>query len=1039
MLNHVSHNPARLDAAGGELPAVHSSKGGLLHREVLFAGAFLVAFILLDGASTAAQTWEGAPACYLPVALSLALVLWSGTRYIPLILFSSILASLLNYHRPLFSWCGIPGACAIYAGYIIGALIVRRKWPIDLRLNTLRDIGRFVCVSLCGAIVSTVFGAVTLLLDGLIHGSDLLRTAVDWYASDILGIVTVSPFLLIFIAPRVSSYLCGARPQRSEEYEDQDWGQQAREWMGQAGIVVGATWLIFCAPTATPYQPLYLLFVPLVWAGLRRGMPGVAFITFLISISMSTGAGLTHATRGSLPRLQLASLVVGLTGLCIGAVVSERKRAERDLRRSESGLKESQRVARLGSWTLDPATGQVTWTEELYRMFGFDASSEPPTFTEHGRLFLDESWARLRRSMEGLVHTGQPYDLELQTVRADGGRGWIRARGEAQHDVDGTVTAVCGIAQDITERKRAEEALSFKTTLLEAQAETSIDGILVVDESERIILANKRFGLHFDIPNDLLATGDDSRVLKYVLSKVECPDGFVEKVNYLYRQREEKSRDEIKLINGKVFERYSAPLLDSKSVYRGRIWYFRDISDRKLSEQRVQFLAYYDALTGLPNRSLLQDRVTKAVARATRHKNKLALFFLDLDRFKAINDCLGHSVGDLLLQEVAKRLKKWGREQDTIARLGGDEFVLMLSDIARVEDAAVSAERVMDVMTGEFVVQGHSLSVGCSMGISIFPEHGSDAETLIKNADAAMYSAKDAGRNNFRFFSANMNAQTAERLLLENSLRSALDNHELFLAYQPQMEIASGAITGFEALLRWRHPELGLIPPDRFIKIAENSGLIVRIGEWVLRNACREARKWMDDKLCPVSVAVNVSVVQFRQEGFCKLVRQVLQETGLPAQHLELEITESMLVSDEDLMLSVLKELKLMGVRLSIDDFGTGYSSFSYLRKFLADKFKIDRSFVRDVATNPDDAAITAAIISMAKTLRLTVVAEGVENEAQMAFLRRERCDEIQGYYLSKPLLAEQVAEMLRATRVSARYIATNDEWQSSMHVLGGS
>ncbi len=991
-----------------------SSKHGALLKQALFAVAFASLFIFLDRASTTAQMWEGAPPCYLPVALSFALLLCGGVRYVPLILVSSILAGAVNYHRPFTSWCGIPGACAIYSGYVVGAQLLRNKWRIDSRLNSLRDVGRFVCISSCGAVVSTTFGVLTLLGDGIISRPALLRTATDWYASDIIGIITICPFFLIFVAPRVSGWLdsgklCSCDQERRHDLKS----IEKLEWLGQSAAVAVAVWALFCVPAATQYQPLYLLFVPLIWASLRRGTPGSAFITFVLSVGIASAAGLTHAPAGSLPRLQLAALVIGLTGLCVGAVVSERRRAERDLRHSEKGLKESQRVARLGSWTLDLSTGQVTWTEELHRMFGLAASSGPPSFSEQAQIFSGESWELLRRSIEKTIRTGEPYEVELQTLRPDGSSGWIRARGEVLHATDGMVKGLCGIAQDITDRKQAEEALSFKTALLEAQAETSIDGILVVDDAERVILANKRFGQQFGLPPGLLTTQDDRLVLQHVLSKVEDQEGFLERVKFLYSRREEKSRDEIKLRDGKVFERYSGPLLDSKGAYRGRIWYFRDITARKLSEERAHYLAFYDALTGLPNRSLLEDRVTKALARAKRNNQRVALFFLDLDRFKAINDCLGHSVGDLLLQEVAKRLTQWGREQDTIARLGGDEFLLVISDIQEVEHAAICAERVMDTMTAEFIVQGHSLNVGCSIGVSIFPEHGSDAETLIKNADLAMYSAKDAGRNNYRLFSTGMNAHAAELHLMENALRSALDNNELFLMYQPQMEIATGRITGLEALLRWRHPQLGLIPPDRFIKIAENGGLIVRMGEWVLRTACAEARKWGDDGMGPLTVAVNVSVVQFRQEGFRQLVRQILDETGLPAQRLELEITESMLLSDEDLMLPVLKELKRMGVRLSIDDFGTGYSSFSYLRKFLADKLKIDRSFVRDVAVNPDDAAITAAIISMAKILRLTVIAEGVETEAQMSFLRAHQCDEIQGYYFSKPLLAADVPKKL--------------------------
>jgi len=441
-----------------------------------------------------------------------------------------------------------------------------------------------------------------------------------------------------------------------------------------------------------------------------------------------------------------------------------------------------------------------------------------------------------------------------------------------------------------------------------------------------------------------------------------------------------------------------------------------DITAQKVAEERIQFLAYYDALTGLPNRTLLQDRLGKALAGARRQKCKLALLFLDLDGFKTINDSLGHAIGDLLLQAVAERLRAWGREQDTVARLGGDEFLITLTQIKDQADAAVAAERLMDAITAECVVLGHSLNVSCSIGISMFPEHGADCETLIKNADAAMYSAKDHGRNNFQFFAEDMNARAVERLSLENNLRLTLSKKELFLMYQPQIHLATGRITGLEALLRWQHPDLGLVAPDKFIRIAENSGLIVPIGEWVLRTACRQARKWQDEGLPAVSVAVNVSAVQFRQQGFCALISRVLHETGLAPQYLELELTESLLLASADVTLSVLKELRSMGLTLAIDDFGTGYSNFTSLRQFGVSKLKIDRSFIRDVATKPDDAAITIAIIRMAKSLNLKVIAEGVENEAQMSFLRIHQCDEIQGYYFSKPLAVDDVADRLRST-----------------------
>jgi diguanylate cyclase (GGDEF)-like protein/PAS domain S-box-containing protein len=446
--------------------------------------------------------------------------------------------------------------------------------------------------------------------------------------------------------------------------------------------------------------------------------------------------------------------------------------------------------------------------------------------------------------------------------------------------------------------------------------------------------------------------------------------------------------------------------------YEGTV---QDITERRNAEEQVRYMAYYDALTGLPNRSLLHDRLAKALASARRRQEKVALLFLDLDRFKTINDSFGHSVGDLLLQQLAERLKKWSREQDTLARLDGDEFVVVLTAVKDIADAAVAADRLMKAMSTEFTVQGHLLTVSCSLGISVFPDHGSDGEALIKNADAAMYCAKDHGRNNLQFFTQDMNDRAMERLTLENGLRLALEREELFLEYQPQVDLATGETIGAEALLRWQHPELGLVPPGKFIPIAENSGLIIPIGEWVLRTACAQARQWQDEGLA-LPVAVNVSAVQFRQECFLQVIRKVLDETGLPPQYLELELTESLLLSTADVMLSELRQLKDMGLKLSIDDFGTGYSSLSYLRHLPVYKLKIDRSFVQAMTVDPDNAAITATIINMARTLNLKVIAEGVETEQQVLLLRANHCDEAQGYYFSKSLAAGDFAEKIRRT-----------------------
>ena len=695
--------------------------------------------------------------------------------------------------------------------------------------------------------------------------------------------------------------------------------------------------------------------------------------------------------------------------------ITERKRAEEMLQHSETKYRVLFEDSADATFLQDE-TGILDCNSAALQMFGYSESALMPPPTEMSPPNQpDGSCSQTvagKRIAAALLNGKERFE-------------WMHQRKNGQifpADVCLTPVSLSGrpmllaTVRDISERKQAEEALLFKTALLEAQTETTMDGILVVDETDQIVLANKQFGLSFGIPDELLKTRDDLIVRKYVTDQVEAPDAFLEKIKYLISHRDQRSNDELRLKNGKIFERYSAPLVDSNGQYRGRIWYFRDITERKAAEERIQFLAYYDALTELPHRGLLQDRLDNALAGARRRGERVALLFLDLDRFKAVNDSFGHSFGDIALKKVAKRLKDCAGEHNTVARVGGDEFLVLLSSVTDAADAAIAAGKIMDAMNANFNVQGQSLSVGCSIGVSIFPEHGDDGETLIRNADAAMYSAKEGGRSNVRFFTDEMNAQAVERLAMDKDLRLALEREEFFLLYQPQMDIGSGRITGFEALIRWQHPEMGLIAPDRFIAIAENNGLILPIGEWVLRTACAQARRWRDDGLLEVPVAVNVSAVQFRQESFRALIRRVLQEIGLPPEYLELELTESLL-SNAELNLSVLQELKEMGLKLAIDGFGTGYSSFSYLRHFAVDKLKIDKSFVRDVVADCGDAAITSAIISMAKSMNLKVIAEGVENEAQMFFLREHLCDGIQGHYFSKPLTADEAAFMLQCEK----------------------
>ncbi len=439
--------------------------------------------------------------------------------------------------------------------------------------------------------------------------------------------------------------------------------------------------------------------------------------------------------------------------------------------------------------------------------------------------------------------------------------------------------------------------------------------------------------------------------------------------------------------------------------------------ERKRMERQLQSLVHYDSLTRLPNRQLLLDRLTQAIAQATRQESLVGLLLLDLDRFKLVNDTLGHEFGDKLLADVALRVNDCIRDSDTLARLGGDEFVVVLNGINGAQDAAKVARKIIDRLSKPVVIEGHEVFVTTSIGISLFPNDGMDKNALITNADVAMYRAKEEGRNHFQFYTVGMNATTVEQLNLENDLRRAIERDELLLHYQPQISLPDRRIVGVEALVRWQHPELGLVPPARFIPIAEETGLIVPIGQWVLQTACAQAKEWLDSGLPSVVVSVNMSSRQFHQEDMLRTVTDALEESGLSADQLSLEITESSLMQNPEDAVVTLCLLHNMGVGIAIDDFGTGYSSLGHLKRFPLQALKIDRSFIDDVTENPEDAAIVRAILAMAHSLNLKVVAEGVEREKQLEFLQDAGCEEIQGFLISKPVpAADFAAKFLNCT-----------------------
>ena len=456
-----------------------------------------------------------------------------------------------------------------------------------------------------------------------------------------------------------------------------------------------------------------------------------------------------------------------------------------------------------------------------------------------------------------------------------------------------------------------------------------------------------------------------------------------------------------------------APIHDREGLATGVVIVFRDLGSTRTMALQMAHLAHHDSLTGLPNRNLLNDRVSQAIALALRNMKKVAVLFLDLDGFKHINDSLGHPIGDRLLQSIAKRLVDSVRSSDTVSRQGGDEFVVLLSEVDHSEDVAITVKRLLQVAANPHSIDKHDLHVTACIGVSIYPDDGLDAETLIKNADTAMYQAKENGRQSYQFFKPAMNIRAVERQTIEGGLRRALERQEFALHYQPKINLSTGEVSGAEALIRWTHPTRGLVCPAQFIPVAEDCGLILPIGNWVLREACKQARAWVAEGLPLGTIGVNISAIEFRNEGFLEGVFSILKDTGLDPRFLELELTESVLMKHPESTASVLQALRAKGVRVAVDDFGTGYSSLSYLQKFSIDALKIDQSFVRRITSAPDETSIVTAVISMARSLKLRVVAEGVETLQELEFLQAHQCDEAQGFYFGRPVASEQFAKLL--------------------------
>ena len=605
------------------------------------------------------------------------------------------------------------------------------------------------------------------------------------------------------------------------------------------------------------------------------------------------------------------------------------------------------------------------------------------------------------------------YLIEYRVRHRDGSWRWVRERGVPVYDGASASWKLEGFMEDISEFKRNEAARCEAEARYQSIFESALEGIYHTSPDGHLLVANPALArmLGYESPQALLAAVNDIGTQLYVeperriamLQMLER-DGTVRAFEFQVFRR---NGEVIWLSANGVAQRDAA----GKTLYYEGI--LEDITDRRVYQAQIERQANYDALTGLANRTLLNKRLHQAIVGAAETHEEVAVAFIDLDQFKSINDTFGHELGDSLLQSMAERLRSCLRESDLVARQGGDEFVLLLSGY-RPEDLAGVIQRVHGAIAQPWTAGSREFHVSSSIGVAIYPADGRSADVLLRNADAAMYKAKENGRNGYQFFTAELNRVLVERLEIEHRLRGALARQQFLLHYQPRIDMVTGMIGGAEALLRWRVPQQGLVSPQRFISVAEDTGLIVPIGRWVLHSACQQARAWQEEGLPPVVVSVNVSPRQFRDGNIVEVIAEALEASALEARYLQIELTESLAMHGAEKYVQMLHQIKKLGVQIAVDDFGTGYSSLSYLKRFPVDQLKVDRSFVTDLATDPDDAVIVQAIIALGHKLGLSVVAEGVETEEQLQFLRRCHCDEMQGYLFGKPMIASDFAALLR-------------------------
>ncbi|EAR62545.1 bifunctional diguanylate cyclase/phosphodiesterase [Neptuniibacter caesariensis] len=692
----------------------------------------------------------------------------------------------------------------------------------------------------------------------------------------------------------------------------------------------------------------------------------------------------------------------------IGEDITQRMIQERALESSEAQL--STLIGNLPGVAFQCLNNR-NWTmlylsDRCEEIFGYTAESLIKSrYCSYAQLiepgYREYVWAAVQNSLK----TQTPYKVLYKLKHSSGESRWMEEQGRGV-STDSTGLTIEGYIEDVTERIEAENRLNQAAAVFRSTGE----GVAITDQNGTIVDVNEAFTKITGFDRDEVI-GKNTRILQSGKHDIAFYENMWEQI-----QKHGHWRGEVwnRAKSGTIYpEILTISAIDFKKGQQpsGYVGVFADITSLKETEARLDHLAHYDALTELPNRLLFRERLIHSLLMSERKKTKVAVLFLDLDRFKNINDTLGHGVGDILLAEIASRLRHVVRMGDTVGRISGDEFCLILEDIQDVTDVVPIVEKILSVFSQTIQINSHMLQISASIGVAISPDNSNDADALLSFSDSAMYEAKEAGRNTYKFYTAEMTQQALEHSFVQSALRDALEQSQFFVTYQPQLRIKDYSMVGVEALVRWQHPERGLIPPDSFIPIAENSGLIRELGAWILRTACEQGVQWLNEQVNFGRIYVNVSATQLHDESFTEAVIMCLKETGFPAEKLGLEVTESFIMKDPQHAINVLSSFKEIGIELAIDDFGTGYSSLSYLKQLPIDKLKIDQSFIRDIPDDPNDMAIAEAVIAMGKALNLEVIAEGVESQIQADFLLDKECTEVQGYLYAHPLTADAFSE----------------------------